>query len=483
MLRPGNLGRYRSLPNDPQSGWVDVPQAGGAADDGWQDVPEDRPKKQGFKRSLRTGMGFSPEGGLSDDISQIGSGFKQMRQHPLDSLSDLISGLASSQQDVYDKGMARAKRPGLMNSIEGGAQVLESGIPLIGPILSRMGEQTEEHDYAGAAGTGLPLLAGMDAKPGMRMAGDAMRDASGSVKPLPRLATQIATGAAGHEAMPYAGGYLGYKAGGPLSEMIVPKGNDPVFGKTSHTPWEAPVEPGTRLADQMTEDPVTRIPVPRRTFPGENPNNMGSVPRAELEGLAKTGKPGAGTQIQQLGGKVIYTPEGGYAPPKSSTTFSSKPTPTSEPETIAPVSPKAARSKSPGVQISGEGSYGPGSHKLVKDGKSVGEVHVIEKGDGKIEVSWLTGKLGVDGIKDVGNELKKMYPDAKEIVYDRIRPSDKGGGSQILPGRKIKLSDEIYNAGGEPEGERLIRTRTQPKESAASKSVKRQYKKRAETND
>jgi len=55
---------------------------------------------------------------------------------------------------------------------------------------------------------------------------------------------------------------------------------------------------------------VTVFPEPNPLFPGENPNYAASIPRGELEDLAQRGKPGAGTQLQQLGRPVIYRPKG-----------------------------------------------------------------------------------------------------------------------------------------------------------------------------
>lgn len=78
---------------------------------------------------------------------------------------------------------------------------------------------------------------------------------------------------------------------------------------------------------------VTVIPEPRATFPGETPNYMASVPREELSPLAMTRKPGAGTQMQQLGKPVIYTPaEAGFPGPRTTTLFGP------EGEPIRPVS-------------------------------------------------------------------------------------------------------------------------------------------------
>jgi hypothetical protein len=55
---------------------------------------------------------------------------------------------------------------------------------------------------------------------------------------------------------------------------------------------------------------VAILPEPRAPFEGENEGFMASVPRARLGKLGVTGKPGAGTQLQQLGQHVVYAPRG-----------------------------------------------------------------------------------------------------------------------------------------------------------------------------
>lgn len=55
---------------------------------------------------------------------------------------------------------------------------------------------------------------------------------------------------------------------------------------------------------------VAVLPEPRASFEGENEGYMASTPRAQLSKLAVSGKPGAGTQMQQLGHRVLYIPKG-----------------------------------------------------------------------------------------------------------------------------------------------------------------------------
>lgn len=136
--------------------------------------------------SLRGGMGLKPEGGVEDDLKQIGSGIKREFTHPIDSAKLLLEGLYKGQQDVFEKGTERFNKPGVMNKVTGAAQVAESGIPGVGPILSAAGEQAEKGDYAGMAGTMLPAAFGMAAEtPIGARAGVAAADAAGNVVASP----------------------------------------------------------------------------------------------------------------------------------------------------------------------------------------------------------------------------------------------------------------------------------------------------------
>lgn len=81
----------------------------------------------------------------------------------------------------------------------------------------------------------------------------------------------------------------------------------------------APATKGTSPAPAAAPD-ITVLPEPRQPFAGENPGYMASVPREELNSLATTRKPGAGTQLQQLGKPILYIPnEAGYPGPRPST--------------------------------------------------------------------------------------------------------------------------------------------------------------------
>ncbi len=98
---------------------------------------------------------------------------------------------------------------------------------------------------------------------------------------------------------------------------VLPREMMPKIGATQRIPVRPGIEPigagsAAEGGGQISEPATSLIPEPRAPFPGENPNYAASIPREELEGLAKIGKPGAGTQLQQLGGvhgrPVLYIP-------------------------------------------------------------------------------------------------------------------------------------------------------------------------------
>lgn len=180
---------------------------------GWQDYsPEAKPKPgplMRFKHGLRSAMGFPEEGGLKSDIEQIGSGFKQMATHPIDSATDLAKGVFGGQEDVAGKGIERMSRPGAMNKVEGAAQWLESGVPFVGPLMSSAGESAESGDYAGMAGKMLPLAAGSE---------DVVRGTRGGLAEAVRSAPEVGGAVGGYAAgatvgHPWLGGYAGREMG------------------------------------------------------------------------------------------------------------------------------------------------------------------------------------------------------------------------------------------------------------------------------
>lgn len=89
----------------------------------------------------------------------------------------------------------------------------------------------------------------------------------------------------------------------------IPQGSPTPFGNASEVPYGS----------------LVKLPVPNEAAPPVNPKYMASVPRRALMGMGESGTPGAGTQLQQIGNKVLYIPEGGYAPPKSVSTMAETP--------------------------------------------------------------------------------------------------------------------------------------------------------------
>src|ERR1700736_4231299 len=58
---------------------------------------------QEFKEEMRGSLGFTPEGGVMEDIKTIGSGLKEEATHPLESAALVGRGASSAQQAVIDK--------------------------------------------------------------------------------------------------------------------------------------------------------------------------------------------------------------------------------------------------------------------------------------------------------------------------------------------------------------------------------------------
>lgn len=66
---------------------------------------------------------------------------------------------------------------------------------------------------------------------------------------------------------------------------------------------------GSTGEPSASSESPTFVREPRPNFTGENEGYMASVPRPDLDVLAKMGKPGAATQLQQLGKPIIYIPK------------------------------------------------------------------------------------------------------------------------------------------------------------------------------
>lgn len=88
-----------------------------------------------------------------DDITQ---GMKMAVSHPstlVDSLTQMGKGAVNGQVNEASKGLQAWNRPGLLNKIDAVGNLINSGMPIIGPMLGRAGEQFVSGDVAGGAGT------------------------------------------------------------------------------------------------------------------------------------------------------------------------------------------------------------------------------------------------------------------------------------------------------------------------------------------
>lgn len=218
---------------------------------------------------------------------------------------------------------------------EGGAIVGEAAVPAL------------ETAAAYGAARGLPAA--------RRAISENIYSPQGTLKPGYRTASQLGGAVAGgaHGAVsghPYeaiVGAGAGYKLGPSIMESMfpnpdadlmakagprVPIGQSPYFdpkaysaGRKGLNPEQAAGTSGNPLTPQMSEVPygsVIRLPEPIDAASPINPKYMGSVPRNELVGMARGRTPGASTQLQQIGNKVLYTVPEGYPGPRSSSAFS-----------------------------------------------------------------------------------------------------------------------------------------------------------------
>jgi hypothetical protein len=450
------------------SDWVDVPaqqaqaQGTGTGDDGWVDVPQVPGQTPGagragggaggagatnaatpavnrpgavtrFARGLRGSMGMDPEGTLSSDISDLYTGFRQLATHPVDSAKTLLEGMNESQQQVIDQAYQEQHDPNFWTRARGYVRGAESVVPFVGPILSQAGDLAREGDYAGMVGTMVPLAVGRPMEEGVRAGRSGL---AASVRATPKIAGlggYAATSGTGHPFLGYiAGRELGEilrKPAGRLADMIEPEPRTTAFGTRIGGEWVPGDEtPKTTLSQTMNDEPeVVRAPIRTTPFPG--PLTPEQVPEGRLTDILKSGDPRAGQEFMRRGGKVVYTPEEGYAPPRERTVFSSKPGSTSQGTEAAPISPRAKNLKTGGQP------RGP-----------------------------TRGPTAID--------------EATATPHEATRSRQTGVSA-------ARLREEMRRhpaPGMEPEQERLIRTRTQPKPTANIRSLRRQIEKRGKGN-
>lgn len=101
-----------------------------------------------------------------------------------------------------------------------------------------------------------------------------------------------------------------WDATSPEGEMLSATKKAVSEGRAARIPTRVPVTPEVPTPGSPGIQPsgTSLIPEPRAPFAGENEGYMASVPRGTLSDLATSGKPGAGTQLQQLGQPIIYIP-------------------------------------------------------------------------------------------------------------------------------------------------------------------------------
>jgi hypothetical protein len=121
----------------------------------WVPIPKDGPPPSAANRFATSIVGL-PEGTTAMDLLR---GTQQELQHPLQTAGNVVKGIPSainpysgSMSDAQDA-LNRMAQPGIGNKAVGALHYLESGIPLVGHSLIHAGDQLENKDYAGAAGT------------------------------------------------------------------------------------------------------------------------------------------------------------------------------------------------------------------------------------------------------------------------------------------------------------------------------------------
>lgn len=110
-----------------------------------------------FNASLSTGLGAEP--GLVDTLKSLGGGLKHLVTHPIDSGSLLLHGAADAQQGVIDKAYQEQQSPDLATRAKGYVRGAESAIPILGPMLSKAGDEFSGGNIAGGLGTTAALAA------------------------------------------------------------------------------------------------------------------------------------------------------------------------------------------------------------------------------------------------------------------------------------------------------------------------------------
>src|ERR1700690_4177390 len=102
-----------------------------------------------FIESLGAGLpGYNKDDAFSA-VKDAGSGLVHIFSHPIDSANLLYHGTVDPMELTNQDAIARMKKQGVMNKINGAVEWAESGVPFLGPALGHAGKQMESGDVAG----------------------------------------------------------------------------------------------------------------------------------------------------------------------------------------------------------------------------------------------------------------------------------------------------------------------------------------------
>jgi hypothetical protein len=120
-------------------------------------------EKEGFTKSFGATLPGYHEDDPLGAFKDLWAGGKQMLTHPLDSANTLLHGVTDPMQETNQEAIQRLKSPGISSKATGAVEWLESGVPFLGPLLAKAGNQFANKDVGGGLGTtigaALPFLA------------------------------------------------------------------------------------------------------------------------------------------------------------------------------------------------------------------------------------------------------------------------------------------------------------------------------------
>lgn len=113
----------------------------------------EKPEQPGFFESLGAGLpGYKKDDAFSA-VKDAGSGLYHIFTHPVDSANLMYHGIVDPMQLTNEDAVARMKKAGVANKINGAIEYAESGVPFLGPQLAKAGQQIDEGNLAGGLGT------------------------------------------------------------------------------------------------------------------------------------------------------------------------------------------------------------------------------------------------------------------------------------------------------------------------------------------